>query len=232
MSERFDKLEIGIVGPAAAKPAGQGSPCGHCFQLNDPASTVCWACKKHVRPAGEATSGSESSRPASGKDSPAGATSGSESFDAASGLHVSSERERVVLRLNGNVYRDGDADLPEFARRIIAKVRAKGLTPQLMEELRLEIPDVRLRPARTGRPSDGDRRFWSEAGWSGESGGPQPYGGLRDLWGRRRYGTPAPLAPAAWTFLVMIAMGLAVITLWAFVQHQISDTIRTIESAR
>lgn len=137
-------------------------------------------------------------------------------LDASSGLHVSAETERVVLRLNGNVYREGDPDLPPFARKIIARVREKGLSPELMDELSREIPDVRFRPAVAPRPSAEESDFWRAAGWRG------------DHWerpGRWR----VPIGPAGMSIGVFAAIVILIFAIWLLIQNQLGETLELLD---
>ena len=170
-----------------------------------------------VPPAG----GSPPSQPASGNPLPAGAQPKeplTQGLDAASGLHVSAETERVVIRLNGNVYREGDPDLPPFARKIIARVREKGLSPELMDELRREIPDVRFRPAVSARPSAEESDFWRAAGWRG------------DRWERGWGGYRLPVGlPGGMPLVVVVAIVAFIFAVWMFIQKQVGDTLNLLD---
>ena len=68
-----------------------------------------------------------------------------------------------VIRLDGKVYLSDDPNLtPEF-RRLFAYIEENGVTPALMEQLRLFGSKVKYRPSVTADPSDGDLRFWQDA---------------------------------------------------------------------
>jgi len=141
-----------------------------------------------------------------------------EALDASSGLHVSSERERIVLRLNGHVYREGDPDLPPFAARIVAKIREKGLSPELMDELRREIPQVRVHPADARNPTRETLEFWREAGWRG------------DRWERGWGGYRVPVGlPWGMPLAVVVAIILFILSVWWFIQKQVGDTLQLID---
>ena len=71
------------------------------------------------------------------------------------------EGQRVsVLRLDGQMYRSDDPALPEEIREIFDYVHTYGVTPMLMQHLRLYGTKVKFRPVTTPMPSDGDIDFW------------------------------------------------------------------------
>jgi hypothetical protein len=73
----------------------------------------------------------------------------------------------TVIRMDGKVLRSVDPDLSPEIRQIFAYLDKNGLTPALMEYLRLFGRKVKYRPSDTADPSDGDLAFWQEARESG-----------------------------------------------------------------
>ena len=93
-----------------------------------------------------------------GAKPPAGASS---SGDAR--LAVVRAEGEVIVRLDGRLYTSRDTDLPDFAREVIAKVRAGGVTPELVEELKRTVPEVSCRVLGAAGPAESDAAFWREA---------------------------------------------------------------------
>jgi hypothetical protein len=77
---------------------------------------------------------------------------------------VDPEGARVsVLRMDGKLYRSDDASLAPEIREIFDYVEKEGVTPALMQHLRLYGTTVKYRPLTTPEPSDGDLNFWDAA---------------------------------------------------------------------
>jgi hypothetical protein len=68
-----------------------------------------------------------------------------------------------IIRLDGKVYKSDDPGLaPEF-KEIFDYVEREGMTPMLLQHLRLYGTKVKFRPLTTPTPSDGDKTFWNAA---------------------------------------------------------------------
>jgi hypothetical protein len=65
-----------------------------------------------------------------------------------------------VIRIDNVVYRSDDPALSAELKEIFAYIDREGVTPALMQHLRLYGPKVKFRPASTVTPSDGDIDFW------------------------------------------------------------------------
>jgi hypothetical protein len=78
-------------------------------------------------------------------------------------LQVFKGQRVSILRLDGKLYKSDDPDLPEELREIFSYIEAEGVTPALMQHLRLYGTKVKFRPISTPTPSDGDRDFWKAA---------------------------------------------------------------------
>jgi hypothetical protein len=68
-----------------------------------------------------------------------------------------------VLRMDGKLYRSDDPELPPEIKEIFGYVDSEGVTPSLMQHLRLYGTTVKYRPVTTPEPSDGDISFWDAA---------------------------------------------------------------------
>jgi hypothetical protein len=67
-----------------------------------------------------------------------------------------------ILRMDGKVYRSDDADLPPEIKEILGYIEQDGVTPALLQHLRLYGTIVKYRPASSPMPSDGDMHFWGD----------------------------------------------------------------------
>jgi hypothetical protein len=68
-----------------------------------------------------------------------------------------------ILRLDGKLYKSDDPALPPEIQELFAYIDQEGVTPALLQHLRLYGTKVRFRPMNTGMPSDGDLDFWDAA---------------------------------------------------------------------
>jgi hypothetical protein len=68
-----------------------------------------------------------------------------------------------ILRLDGKLFKSDDPALPAELHEIFAYIDQEGVTPALLQHLRLYGTKVRFRPTTTGTPSDGDLDFWDAA---------------------------------------------------------------------
>lgn len=68
-----------------------------------------------------------------------------------------------ILRIDGKIYKSDDSDLPPEIQEIFGFIEKEGITPPLMQHLRLYGTKVKYRPLSTPLPSDGDHRFWDAA---------------------------------------------------------------------
>ncbi len=66
----------------------------------------------------------------------------------------------TVLRLDGVLYKSDDANLPPAIVEIFSFIEKEGITPALMQHLRLYGTKVKYRPISIHQPSDGDLSFW------------------------------------------------------------------------
>jgi len=69
-----------------------------------------------------------------------------------------------VLRIDGVLYRSDSPDLTPEMKDIFDYMDRDGITPALMQHLRLYGTKVKFRPISTHIPSDGDLHFWDVAG--------------------------------------------------------------------
>lgn len=65
-----------------------------------------------------------------------------------------------VISIDGKVFTSDDKDLSPAMKELFGYIEANGVTPELMEHLRGAGPSVKVRPADTVSPSDGDLEFW------------------------------------------------------------------------
>lgn len=82
--------------------------------------------------------------------------------DAERDIKVFKGQRVSVIRLDGKVYTSDDKNLTPEMQALFAYIDREGVTPELMESLRRHGPDVKLRPASTAMPSDGDVAFWKD----------------------------------------------------------------------
>lgn len=68
-----------------------------------------------------------------------------------------------VLRIDGTVYTSDDPAVPPEIKELFGYIDKEGVTPALMQHLRLYGTKVKYRPLSTPLPSDGDLNFWDAA---------------------------------------------------------------------
>lgn len=81
-----------------------------------------------------------------------------------------------VISIDGKVFTSDAKDLSPEMKELFSYIDANGVTPELMEHLRGAGPSVKLRPANTVQPSDGDLEFWKRVEKTGDAAaaGPPP----------------------------------------------------------
>lgn len=196
---RFERLEI--AGASAATPLEEGQRlCAHCGRANEPERDHCWACYKLLTRApappapGEAIKivvngvpyhSTDPHLPAEMRELMArvrreGLTPAAlNRWAATRGGTVTSTAEtagpRLSVRIDGRVYRDGDAGAPPHVRELMNHLRRHDASPALLDALRTKGA-VTLRPPTTAAPSDGDILFWSSVATAASGRG------LRRVW--------------------------------------------------
>lgn len=68
-----------------------------------------------------------------------------------------------ILRIDGVLYKSDDLNLPPEVKELFDYIEAEGLSPALLQHLRLYGTLVKYRPPSTPIPSDGDHDFWHAA---------------------------------------------------------------------
>jgi hypothetical protein len=188
---RFHHLEIGDSKPASASSAAGRILCRHCGQGNEGGRELCWACYKPVVPPQQAPKPDPDQEIAvvvNGRTFRSGEPDIPEDVkvlmswireegytealmdkwqryvkgrvrqvEAIQGQRVS------VLRIDGKLYKSDDPDLPEEIKDLFTYIERDGVTPALLQHLRLYGTLVKYRPPTTPNPSDGDMNFWKEA---------------------------------------------------------------------
>ena len=195
--KRFERLEIGIVGSPTAAPHGPESrDCHHCGQPNTVSRQDCWACLKPVVAPSWAPAPLPEPKPLAPALEPPPAA------PPAPAPAAPPEREpRIVVRMDGKTYTSGDVEVPPEPRQVMDALRARGLTPEVLDSLRRQGQSVRYRPYSTRYPSDGDYDFWGGGGGWGHG-----YG----------YGWPTQMiVPWYWLLLILGVAGVAAFTLFA-----------------
>lgn len=67
-----------------------------------------------------------------------------------------------ILRIDGKLYKSDDPNLPPDIKELLDYIERDGVSPPLMQHLRLYGTKVKYRPIATVQPSDGDMNFWGE----------------------------------------------------------------------
>jgi len=68
-----------------------------------------------------------------------------------------------IIRIDEKLYKSDDPDLSAEVKELFDYIDQEGVTPALLQHLRLYGTKVKFRPFSTPKPSDGDVSFWEAA---------------------------------------------------------------------